>query len=126
MWNCNRYIKSDKKSYIIFADIWSLIKKIDGCANNLGKSSTPKIGEPIPWAYSMSTNLAWYRTENRLTLYFGGDYMKKSCSCSREHATNKRNSEKKKILPSTKEELKLHQCATSCCNDGKTILKKSR
>ena len=31
----NQHMKSDKMSYIIYADIESLIRKIDGCANNL-------------------------------------------------------------------------------------------
>ena len=30
----NQHIKSDKMLYIIYADLESLIKKIDGCANN--------------------------------------------------------------------------------------------
>ena len=30
----NHYMKSDKTSCIIFADLESLIRKIDGCANN--------------------------------------------------------------------------------------------
>ena len=30
----NKYMKSDKMPYIIYADIEFLIKKIDGCANN--------------------------------------------------------------------------------------------
>ena len=34
--------------YIIYADIESLIKKTDGCANNPEKSSTTKITEHIP------------------------------------------------------------------------------
>ena len=43
----NQYMKSDKMPYIIYADIESLIKKIDGCANNPENSSTTKIGEHI-------------------------------------------------------------------------------
>ena len=31
----NQYLKSDKMPYIIYADTESLIKKRDGCANNL-------------------------------------------------------------------------------------------
>ena len=31
----NQYMKSDKISYIIYADIESLIREIDRCANNL-------------------------------------------------------------------------------------------
>ena len=40
--------------YIIYADIESSIKRIDGCANNPEKSSTTKIGECILCGYSMS------------------------------------------------------------------------
>ena len=41
--------------YIIYADIESLIKKIDLCANNKENSSTTKIDEHILCEYSMST-----------------------------------------------------------------------
>ena len=55
MLEINQYMKSDKMTYIIYADIESLIKKIDGCANNPENSSTIKIGEHAPRGYSMST-----------------------------------------------------------------------
>ena len=42
-------------AHIIYADLESLIKKIDGCANNPEKSSITRIGEHIPVGYSMST-----------------------------------------------------------------------
>ena len=41
------YMKSDKIPYIIYADIESLIKKIDGCASKPENSSTTTIGEHI-------------------------------------------------------------------------------
>ena len=44
----NQYMKSHKMSYTIHAGIESLIKKIDGRANNPEKSSTIKIVEHIP------------------------------------------------------------------------------
>ena len=44
-------MKSDKMSYIIYADVESLIKK-NGCAKN-PKNSTTKIGEHISCGYSM-------------------------------------------------------------------------
>ena len=47
----NQYMKSHKMSYIIYADIESLIKKIDGCVNNPESSSATKIGEHIPCGY---------------------------------------------------------------------------
>ena len=47
----NQYMKSQKMPYIIYDDIESLIKKIDGCANNPEKFSTIKIGKYIPCRY---------------------------------------------------------------------------
>ena len=35
----NQYRKSDKAPFIISADLESLLVKIDGCKNNLAKSS---------------------------------------------------------------------------------------
>ena len=48
-------MKSDKMPYIVYADIESSTKKIDGCANNQENSLTTKIGQHIPGEYSMST-----------------------------------------------------------------------
>ena len=48
-------MKSDKISYIIYADIESLIKKIDQHASNPENSTTTKIIEDIPCGYSVST-----------------------------------------------------------------------
>ena len=42
----NQYQKSDKATFIIYADLEYLIKKIDGCNDN---------PELIPSAFSMST-----------------------------------------------------------------------
>ena len=41
--------------YIIYADLESLIEKIDGCAYNPEKTSTTKTEEHIPCGYLMST-----------------------------------------------------------------------
>ena len=55
----NQYQKSDETRYIIYADLESLIEKIDGCKSNLEKSSTTKVGEHIPLGFSMSTKIAF-------------------------------------------------------------------
>ena len=60
----NQYIKTNKMSYIIYADIESLIKKIDGCANNPENSLTTKIGEHILCRYSMLTIWAFDNIES--------------------------------------------------------------
>ena len=48
-------MQSDKFPDIIYADIESLIKKIDECENNPENFLTTKTGEHIPCGYSMST-----------------------------------------------------------------------
>ena len=65
----NQYMKSDKMSCIIYADIETLTKKIDGCANNPEKSSATKIGEHIPRGYSVSITWAFDHMENKHNLY---------------------------------------------------------
>ena len=109
-------------TYIIYADIESLIRKIYGRGNNPENSSTTKIGEHIPCRYSISAIWAFDSIENKHTLYRGEDCMKTFCTSLREHATNVINFEKKNMLPLTKEELKLHQDACHIC--GKRILNK--
>ena len=47
----DQYIKSYKMSCIIYADLGSLIRKKDECANNSKNFSTTKIGEHIPRGY---------------------------------------------------------------------------
>ena len=64
----NQYMKSDKMSYIIYADIESLNKKIGECANNRENYLTTKIGEHIPYGYSMSTIWAFDHIENKHSL----------------------------------------------------------
>ena len=53
------------------------MKKIDGHANNPENSSTTKTAEPIPCLYATSTFCAFNKIENKHTLYFGEDCMKK-------------------------------------------------
>ena len=94
----NQYMKSDKMPYIIYADMESLNKKIDGCANSLENSSTTKIGEHIPCGYSMSTIWAFDNIGNKHTLHRGEDCVKSFCESLREQAKNIIDFEKKKML----------------------------
>ena len=54
--------------YIIYADIESLIIK-RRCANSRQNSSTIKIGEHIPFTYSVSTIWAFHDLESKHILY---------------------------------------------------------
>ena len=53
----NKYQKSDKTPFIIYADLESLTEKIDGCKIKPEKSSIIKTGEHITSGLSMSTIL---------------------------------------------------------------------
>ena len=100
-----------------------LFKKIDGSANNPENSSTTKIGKHVPCGYSMSTIWAFYRIENKHTLYRVKDCMKKFFTSLREHVKRITDFEKKKMLPLTKEDLKSHQDAKVCYIYEKRFLK---
>ena len=49
-----QYRKSVKAPFVIYANLESLIVKIDGCKNNLEKSSMTKVSELVPSCFSMS------------------------------------------------------------------------
>ena len=73
----NQYMKLDKMPYIIYADIESWIRKIDGFAINPEKFSTMKVGENVSCEYSMSNIWGFDRIENKHALYRRKDCMKK-------------------------------------------------
>ena len=62
----NQYQKSDKIASIIYADLKSLIKKVDGCRNNPEKLSSTKIGEHIPCGYSKAMTWTFDGIENSM------------------------------------------------------------
>ena len=88
-------MNSDKMPHIIYADIESLIKKMDGCPNNPENFSTIKTGEHFPFRYSMATICTFNNIEHKYTLYRGEDCIKKFCESLREPAKNINDSEKK-------------------------------
>ena len=94
-------MKLDKASSIIYADIESLIKRIDGWKNNFEKSSTPKVCEHIPLGNSMFTIWTFDGIENKLDEYRCEYYMKKFCESLGEHEMRIINFEKKKMIPLT-------------------------
>ena len=44
----NQYQKSDKPLFFIYANLKCVIKKIDGCKNNIENSSATKVSKHIP------------------------------------------------------------------------------
>ena len=65
--------------------------------------------------------LAFDYKEDKHTLYYGKDCLKKFFSSLRDYTKNISNFEKKERLPLTKEKLKLQQDRKNCCIRGKGI-----
>ena len=105
-------MKSDKTSFMIYADLESLIKKIDNCKNNPENSLITKIGQHIPCRYSMPPIWAFDNIEKKHSLCREEGCMKMFCSSLREQAANVITFERKKLLTLIEKELKLHQDST--------------
>ena len=82
----NQYHKSDKATFIIYADIECSVEKIDGCKNNPETSSTIKVDVHLPSSFWISTILSFKNIEKKYNVYRGKYCMKKFCISLREHS----------------------------------------
>ena len=67
----NKGEKSMKVPFIIYADLESLLKKMNTCHNNPEKSSATKIDKHKPFGYSLFTHCSFDTTKNKLDYYRG-------------------------------------------------------
>ena len=72
-----QYQKSDKTSFIIYADLDYIIENIDECQNNLEDLSTTKLSKHIPSGFSIFTISSFRSIENKHDVYRGKGCMKK-------------------------------------------------
>ena len=100
--------------FIIYADLESLLEKMNNCYDSPEKSSTTKINKHKPSGYSLFTHCSFDKTKNKIDYYRGEDCMIKFCLDLREHATKIINYEKKKMIPLTKKEEKNHNKQKVC------------
>ena len=80
--------KSMKVPFIIYADLESLLEKMNTCHNNPKKSSKTNINKHTPSGYSLFTHCLFDTTKDKLDYYRGEDGTKNFCTGLREHATN--------------------------------------
>ena len=99
---------------IIYADLESLLEKMNTYHNNPEKPSTTKINKHKPSGYSLFTHCSFDTTKNKLDYYRGKNCIKNFCLDLRQHATNIINYEKKEMIPLTKEENKMHRRWKKC------------
>ena len=77
-----------KVAFVNYADLDSLLERIDTCHNNPKKSSTTKINKHSPSGYSLFTQCSFDATKNKVDCYKGKDCMKRFCKDLKGHATN--------------------------------------
>ena len=106
-----------KVLFIIYADLESLLEKMNTCHNNPEKSSTTKINKHTPSGYLLFTHCSFDRTKNKLDYYSGKSCMKNFCL---ERTCNKNNYEKKEMILLTKKGEKKHNKQEVChiCKKG--------
>ena len=88
--------KSMRAPFVIYADLESLLEKMNTCDNNPEKSSATKINKHTPFGYSLFKHCSFNVTKNKLDYYRGKNCMKNFCLDLREHAAKIINDEKKK------------------------------
>ena len=98
----NQGEKSMKVPFIIYADLESLLEKMNTCHNNPEKSLTTKTNKHTPSGYSLFPHCAFDTTKNKLDYYSSKNCMKNFCLDLREHATKIISYEKKEMTPLTK------------------------
>ena len=79
----NKYQKSNKAPFVIYADLECLIEKTDGCKNNPENSSTTKVSEHIPSDPLLSTIYSFRSIENKHNVNRDKVCMKKFCESSK-------------------------------------------
>ena len=102
-----------KAPFIIYADLESLLEKVNTCYNNPEKSSTAKINKHTPSRFSLFTHCSFDTTKNKFDYSRGKNCMKSFCLDLREHATKTINYEKKEMIPLTKGEKQIHNLQKS-------------
>ena len=89
-------VKSMKAPYIIDADIESLLRKMDTCANDLSKSSSETKNEHEMCGYSLFTDCSFDKKNNELDYYRGKDSLKRFCQDLKKQARSIIDFEKKR------------------------------
>ena len=95
----NQCEKSMKVPFTIYADLESLLEKMNTSHNNLKKLPRTKKNKHTPSAYSLFTHCSFDTTKNNFDFYRGKNCMKSFCLDLREHATKIINYEKKEMIP---------------------------
>ena len=101
--------KSMKVTFIIYADLESLLEKMNTCHNNPEKSSTVEINKYTASGYSLFTHCLFDTTKNILDYYRDKNCMKNFRLDLKEHAAKIINYEDTEMIQLTENEKKIHR-----------------
>ena len=107
-------IKSMRAPFAIYADLESLLTKMDTCINNPGKSSTAQINKHEMCGYSLITHCSFDEKKNMVDYYKGEDCLKKFCQDLKKQAKLIVDCEKKEMIKLTEEEQYRHDTRKKC------------
>ena len=116
--------KSLKATFAIYLDSECLLKKVQYCQNNPGKSYTEKKAKHEHSGWTMFTTCSFDKKENKLNYYRGKDCIEKLYKSLKEYATKIIDYKEKETIPLTREENKFckeqeacHICKEKFCVD---------
>ena len=107
-------VKSMRSPFSICAEIVSLLRKMDTCANDPSKSSTTQLNKHEICAYSLFTNSSFDEKKNVIDNYRGKDCLKKFCQDLKKHARLIVDREKKEMIKLTEEKSFKHYIEDKC------------
>ena len=110
----NKYQKSDKAPFTIYAYLECWLEKTARCKNDPENSSTTKVNEHIPSDFLMSTISSFKSIGNKHKVYREKDCLKKFCESFREDSMKTINFNKKKMTLLTKEQQESNENAKTC------------
>ena len=96
--------KSMKVPFIIYADVQSLLEKMNTCHKNPKNSSTTKINTHTPSGYSLFIHCSFDTIKNKLEYYRVKNRMKYFCLDLRGHAIKIANYEKNDTINKRRKE----------------------
>ena len=107
-------VKSMRAPFVIYADLESLLKRMDRCINDPDKASTTQINKHEMCGYSLITHCSFYEKRNVIDYYGGKDYLKKFCQDLRKQARSIACHEQKEMIKLTSEEQYRHDNRNLC------------
>ena len=94
--------------FAIYADLETLLKKMDTCTNDPDKSLTTKLNKHEMCGYSLVTNCSFDGKSNAIDYCRGKDCLKKFCQDLKKQAESIVEFEKKEMIKLTQEEQYKH------------------